>query len=145
MPRVHVPAITLLFAVLTAGCTREQGPGDADGAVPGLDPGQGTVEWRGAMPCADCEAIDTRLVLGRDADTQRYELVEVYVAVDGSVSFEERGEWRLHHTLLSLEPDTGGLRRYALVHGGALQVRDLRGHTLSGREEDLLRPVGRQP
>ncbi|MGY1458386.1 MULTISPECIES: copper resistance protein NlpE N-terminal domain-containing protein [unclassified Luteimonas] len=143
MPRVHAIALALLLVGLVAGCARD---GDPQPALPGIDPaGHGAVEWRGSLPCADCEAIDTRLVLERQDGAQRYELVEVYVAVEGSVSFEERGEWQLHHALLSLEPDTGGLRRYALVHGGALQVRDLQGRTFPGRDGDLLQPLGRQP
>ncbi|GGJ98215.1 copper resistance protein NlpE N-terminal domain-containing protein [Luteimonas terricola] len=143
MPRAHVPALALLLAGLVAGCARDDGTDTT--LSPSMDPGHGTAEWRGSLPCVDCEAIDTRLVLERHDGAQRYELVEVYVAVDGSVSFEERGEWRLHHALLSLEPDTGGLRRYGLVHGGALQVRDLGGRTFPGRDGDLLQPVGRQP
>ena len=142
MPCVHFPAPALLLACLLTGCVREDA---ADPEPSGPGAGHGTVEWRGSLPCADCEAIDTRLVLQRQAGGQRYELVEVYVAVDGSVSFEESGEWRLHQALLSLEPDTGGLRRYALVHGGALQVRDMRGRAYPGRDTDLLQPVARQP
>jgi len=132
----------LLLACLLAGCVRD------DGADPGLSAagaGHGTIEWRGSLPCADCEAIDTRLVLQRDAGAQRYELVEVYVAVDGSMSFEARGEWRLHHALLSPEPDTARPRRYRVVHGGALQVRDMGGRPFPGRDGDLLQPVSRQP
>lgn len=143
MPRAHAIALALLLAGLAAACTREADP---QPALPGIDPaGQGAVEWRGSLPCADCEAIDTRLVLERQQGAQRYELVEVYVAVEGSVRFEEHGEWQLHDALLSLEPDTGGLRRYALVHGGALQVRDLQGRVFPGRDGDLLQPLARQP
>lgn len=142
MPRVHAIAPVLLLAGLLAGCSRDDG---AEPALSSLDAGHGSVEWRGSLPCADCEAIDTRLVLERHAGEQRYELVEVYVAVEGSVSFEESGEWRLHHALLSLEPDTGGLRRYGVVHDGALQVRDMRGRAFPGRDGDLLQPVAHQP
>ena len=74
-----------------------------------------------------------------------YELVEVYVAVDGSASFEESGRWHLDDALLSLEPDTGGLRRFALVQGGALQVRDPGGRVFPGREHDLLLPSAGHP
>jgi hypothetical protein len=142
MPRVHATALALLFAGLAAGCTRDD---DAGPVRPDMGGGHGTIEWRGSLACSDCQAIDTRLVLERRGGERVYELVEVYVAVDGSVSFEETGEWRLDHALLSLEPDTGGLRRYALVQGGALQARDLRGRALPGHEGELLQPVGAQP
>lgn len=141
MPRLNALLVALLLAGVAAGCVRE--PDDA-----GTDPpafGEGAAEWRGRLPCADCEAIDTRLVLERQAGRDRYRLVEVYVAVDGSQSFDESGEWRLDGQLLSLEPGTGGLRRYALVGGGALQVRDPQGQVFPGREHDLLLPIGRHP
>ena len=57
---------TLLFALLLAGLATGCGRGpdvDADATLPGLDAGEGAVEWRGSLPCADCQAIDTRLVL----------------------------------------------------------------------------------
>ena len=139
MPRVPALALALLLAALAAGCTRTD---DAAAPLPDLGGGDGVMEWRGSLPCADCEAIDTRLVLERRGERRLYQLVEVYVAVDGSASFEESGEWRLDDALLSLEPDTGGLRRYALVHGGALQVRDFRGQVFPGRDHDLLLPAG---
>ncbi|MBJ6978896.1 copper resistance protein NlpE N-terminal domain-containing protein [Luteimonas sp. MC1895] len=141
MPRLHALLVALLLAGVAAGCVRE--PDDAGTAPPVI--GEGAAEWRGRLPCADCEAIDTRLVLERQAGRDRYRLVEVYVAVDGSQSFDEAGEWRLDGQLLSLEPGTGGLRRYALVGGGALQVRDPQGQVFPGREHDLLLPVGRHP
>ncbi|NLA68460.1 MAG: copper resistance protein NlpE [Gammaproteobacteria bacterium] len=137
MARIRATLIVPLAAALVA-CTAGDG---APGAA--RDPGAGgdALEWQGRMPCADCEAIDTRLVLEQRGSERLYELVEVYLSVDGDVSFEESGEWRLDHAMLSLEPEGGGIRRYALVHGGALQARDLRGRTLPGRERGLLQPV----
>lgn len=107
--------------------------------------GDGTIQWRGRLPCLDCQAIDTRLLLDRRGDEHRYRLVEVYVAAEGSMRFEEAGSWRLDETVLSLEPEDGGLRRYGVVHGGMLQVRDQRGRELPGRERDLLLPIGPHP
>ena len=141
MPRFHAPLAALLIASIATGCMR--GDGDTPQAPEMID--QGVAEWRGSLPCADCEAIDTRLVLEQRGDVRRYRLVEVYVALDGSQSFNEAGEWSLDDSLLSLEPGTGGLRRYALVRGGALQVRDPGGDIFPGREHDLLLPVGRHP
>lgn len=141
MPRFHAPLAALLIASIAPGCMR--GDGDAPEGPEMID--QGVAEWRGSLPCADCEAIDTRLVLEQRGDVRRYRLVEVYVALDGSQSFNEAGEWSLDASLLSLEPGTGGLRRYALVRGGALQVRDPGGEVFPGREHDLLLPVGRHP
>lgn len=146
MLRLRTPLFALTLAGLAAGCGRG---GDADsaagGARPGLDEAGDSVEWRGSLPCADCQVIDTRLVLARNDGDQVYELVEVYVAADGSMRFEEAGEWRLDDALLTLEPRTGGLRRYRVAHGGMLQVRDLDGRAFPGREGDVLLPTGRHP
>lgn len=141
MPGLRALLAALLIASIAAGCTREEG----DAAVQAEMMEQGVAEWRGSLPCADCEAIDTRLVLEQRGDVRRYRLVEVYVALDGSQSFNEAGAWSLDDRLLSLEPGTGGLRRYALVRGGALQVRNPAGEVFPGREHDLLLPVGHHP
>lgn len=144
MPR-HLPrAVTtclLALGLAIAGCSR----GDGGTATP-PPLGDGDVaEWRGTLPCADCQGIDTRLVLERRDGVQSYRLVEVYAAVDGSQSFDESGEWTLERQLLSLAPGTGGLRRYAVVGGGALQVRAPDGRVFPGREHDLLLPAGGPP
>lgn len=143
MRRVAALVSALLLATLAAGCGRDSG---ADAVPPGLDAEPDAVEWRGSLPCADCESIDTRLVLLRRDDGERvYALVEVYVALDGSMRFEERGHWQVDRSLLSLEPEGGGLRRYRVVQGGALQVRDPDGRLYPGREHDLLLPAGGHP
>ena len=133
--------LAMLSVAIAAGCMRA----DEDAPPPpdGID--AGAAEWRGRLPCADCEAIDTRLVLEQRDGHRSYRLVEVDVAVDGSQSFDEAGEWRLDDRLLSLEAGTGGLRRYALVQGGALQVRDPGGRVFPGREHDLLLPAAGHP
>ena len=120
MPRTAASVPVLLLAFLAAGCGREEG---MDGAAPRLDEAAGAVGWRGSLPCVDCESIDTRLVLLRRDDGERvYELEEVYVALDGGMRFEERGHWRIDRSMLSLEADAGGLRRFHVVHGGALRA-----------------------
>lgn len=131
---------------LSAGCGR--GGGDdaarrgASDRLERLAASGSVVEWRGRLPCADCRGIDTRLMLGHDDGGRVYELVEVYVSGDGETRFEEAGRWRVDNALLELESEEGGLRRYAVVHGGMLQVRDLRGRVFPGRERDLLLPTG---
>ena len=46
---------------------------------------------------------------------------------------------------LDIPPHLGVLRRYALVQGGALQVRDPGGRVFPGREHDLLLPSAGHP
>lgn len=139
----RLPAVLLIALVVAGGgCEPARGP---DAQLPALGGADGSIEWRGTLPCADCEGIDTLLVLERQGDVSHYALVEVYIALDGSVRFEETGAWRLDDALLSLEPATGGLRRYALLHDGGLQARDAAGLAFPGREGDILQPVAARP
>lgn len=134
------PAIATLAScfLLLAACERHEA-----GPVPrGVGTDAGTAEWRGTLPCADCEGIDTRLLLEQRDGERLYELVEVFVAADGDTRFDEAGHWSVDGVLLSLEPGEGGTRHYGLVRGGALQVRDARGRVYPGREHDLLLPAG---
>lgn len=140
----HVPATVVVIALsclaLLGGCDR---PRDEDPALAAMEAVHGTAAWQGRLPCADCEAIETRLVLERRDDGERlYALEEVYVAAADTEQFRESGEWHLDDVVLSLESQAGGVRRYGLVHGGALQVRDPRGRVYPGREHDLLLPAG---
>ena len=138
-----VPVLASLVAALlvaTAGCDGESRRG---AALPGLQQGDAAgVEWRGTLPCADCEGIDTLLVLRRGGDAQRYDLVEVYLAEEGSARFEEGGDWRLEGPVLELEPDTGGQRHFRVQPGGALQASDLEGRALAPGAGAVLHPTG---
>lgn len=146
MPRLPA-ALLIALAATAAGC--EVAP-DPSVALPALDGAGGSVEWRGTLPCADCDGIDTQLVLqrgidGGDGGVDHYTLVEVYLARDGSMRFEETGRWRVDRAMLSLEPGTGGLRRFALMHDGGLQARDATGLAFPGREGDILQPASARP
>jgi copper homeostasis protein (lipoprotein) len=139
----RLPAVLLIaLAAAMGGCEVARVPASA---LPALDGADGRIEWRGTLPCADCQGIDTLLVLERDGNASRYVLVEIYIAAAGSVRFEETGTWQVDDALLSLEPGTGGLRRYGLRNDGGLQARDAAGDVFPGREDDILQPVAVRP
>lgn len=140
MSRAPAIAAVPLCLALATGCggARDEG----DDALSGLVAVHGAVEWRGSLPCADCEGIETHLVLERRDGDRLYALHEVYMAAGDTAQFRESGEWRLDDLLLSLESDAGSRRHYGLVRGGALQVRDPQGRVYPGREHDLLLPAG---
>lgn len=131
--------IAVVLAACVAGCDRAQPPA---APLAGLQGDDARVEWRGTLPCADCEGIDTLLVLQRGGDAQRYDLVEVYLAEDGSARFDEGGRWRLEGAVLNLAPDTGGQRHYLIRRGGGLQASDAQGRTFTRRGDDVLQPAG---
>ena len=142
-PMPSRPALALPVAMLLAvlgGCDLARQPA---AALPDLQQGGAArVEWRGTLPCADCEGIDTLLVLQRGENAQRYDLVEIYLAADGSARFDEGGDWRLDGPVLQLEPDTGGQRHFRVQPGGGLQASDAGGRALAADGAAVLRPTG---
>lgn len=124
-----------LFLLAAAGCGHEQAP------LPGIAGGDGRVEWRGMAPCADCDGIDTRLLLERDGDDRRYLLVETYLADGGGARFLDRGQWRQSAALLRLEGSSGSLRTYTVLDDGRLRASDWHGEALPGHDDVLLAPV----
>ena len=133
----------LALALCAAGCGRDAGP--APPVLAPLERGDGRVAWGGMQPCADCEAIDTRLVLARDAGERRFVLTEVYLA-EPPMRFVSSGRWQRDGDLLQLEAEDGARLRYALLDDGRLQPRDLRGRRLPGGDGDgVLLPVAPPP
>lgn len=135
------PLLSLLLVVsgLLAACNPARPP--ADVPLPQLEQDEGRVEWRGSMPCADCDGIETLLVLERRGGARRYDLVETFLAEPGGARFAESGQWRQEGGMISLEGESGALRRYALLADGRLQPRDVRGHAFPPREGDYLVPA----
>ncbi|HVI58854.1 MAG TPA: copper resistance protein NlpE N-terminal domain-containing protein [Luteimonas sp.] len=129
------PAFALLAALLVAGaCGRAPAP-------PVIAPGDGHLEWRGTMPCADCTAIAVRLVLERDGGRQRYLLEETYLAGDGGQRFVDSGRWSQDEALLRLEGRDGSRRSFALQADGSLQSRDSHGRALPVQDDAVLSPL----
>ncbi len=131
--------LTIALALCAAGCERAAGP--APPVLAPLEQGDGRVEWSGVQPCADCEGIDTRLVLAREDGRRRFVLTETFLA-QPPMRFVASGRWQHSDGALQLEADDGARLRYALLDDGRLQPRDLRGRRLPGSDGDgMLMPV----
>jgi hypothetical protein len=137
-----LPASILLLFIALAAC---DAPVPASRAprlqAPALDAGGGRIQWQGRLPCADCDAIDTQLLLQRNGAARNYTLTEVYQAGDGGARFVEKGQWRQERALLQLQDGAGSRRAYALLPDGRLQPRDWHGRPLSPGADDFLVPV----
>lgn len=137
--RRRLRALILATALMLGGCAQAPAP-DASAAADALDR-DGQAQWRGMLACADCDGIDTLLVLERAGARRRYTLVEAYLAPDGA-RFVEAGQWQREDGLLRLRSDDGGQRVYAPTADGGLQHRDARGRRLAGdAADDALMPV----
>lgn len=138
------PLLLLLALLLLAGCRDESGaeapaPGaSADAAPPGVvvSPAQGEafeLSWLGVLPCADCDGIQTRLVLSSDGERHRYLLEETYLGGDGEGEnrfvlegdwIEEPGQVRGEPAVVyRLDPQGAG-RWFWLQPDGALEMLD---------------------
>lgn len=131
------------LCLLLAACALPAACDVARPPVPGTLPldGDGRIEWRGTLPCADCDGIEVQLMLERTGDARRYELIETYIAQEGAARFAETGEWRQAGELIDLSGENGVVRRYAVQAGGRLQPRDARGRAFARREGDVLVPA----
>lgn len=135
-PRLFLSAIVL--PVLLAACGRDGGAPSA-----GQSPlaGDGSVEWQGVLPCADCDAIETRLRIDRDGERATYRLDERFLAADGALTFSEDGDWRMVDGVLALEGREGAMRHFAVLADGRLRPGDADGDAWPGRDGDRLVPV----
>jgi copper homeostasis protein (lipoprotein) len=129
-----------LVCVCATAC-RDATPPATPSATTPAEPGD-QIEWQGLRACADCNGIQTDLVLERGGDKQRYTLTETYVTGRGSTQFVERGRWLQDSHLLRLEGDGASRHVYALLPDGRLQARDSHGRRLPVATSQDLLPVG---
>ena len=99
------------------------------------------VEWRASLPCADCDGIETQLVLQRVGGVDAYRLTETYRTADQDARFIEQGHWHRQADLLRLQGDHGSRRMFALLADGRLQPRDGHGQPLPPSADEFLEPV----
>lgn len=138
LPRGAAHLCIAAACACAAGCHQRTAP---SASATGSEP-QARAEWRGRMPCADCDAIDAQLVLQRGGDRDDgYRLVETYRSGDAAARFVEQGRWQREDRILRLRGDGGSLRFYALLPDGRLQPRGMHGATLALADEDALEPV----
>lgn len=101
------------------------------------------MEWQGMQHCADCDAIETMLVLSHGDGLQRFEMVETYLLDGGGEPFTDTGAWQYEDALIRLQGDEGSLRTYALLGDGRLQSRQADGRAERAPHE--LQPVAGVP
>ena len=137
-------AAPLLWLVLLGcdGGSRQAQP--TVSPLPQLQQGDGRIQWQGLLACADCDGIQTTLLLQRSGGDRSYTLTETYLADADGVRFVETGDWRTEADLLRLLGTSGGVRVFAMLPDGRLQPRDGRGRRFASREDDVLMPITAQ-
>jgi uncharacterized lipoprotein NlpE involved in copper resistance len=99
------------------------------------------LQWRGLLGCADCDGIQTQLLLQHGASGREFHLTEIYLAHDQGARFDDHGHWQRQADLLQLQGASGSLRVYALLPDGRLQPRDGHGAALSPETDETLELV----
>lgn len=133
--------IAALLAGL-AGC--ERAPPKPTVPLPALDAGNGRIEWRGVLPCADCDGIQTSLQLQRTGTQRGYRLIEIFVDGNTGARFVDSGHWLREGDLIRTVANDGSPRVYGLNADGALQPRDARGRAFAQHDDALLTQMGAQ-
>ena len=94
--------------------------------------------WRGVIPCADCEGIETSLFLEKDGTwvmNERYQGVR-----DEPSSFASYGTWARTADKLVLT-DSKGEKSYYRAKGEALEMLDREGNPIESQFNYTLQPV----
>lgn len=139
--RNHSRRLTLLLLSGLVACGDAPQPDPDPQALPSPFDGAPTqLAWQGLLACADCDGIDTQLILDRGGTQPRYALMETFLHDEEGERFSEQGRWRREGRLLRLRADAGGQRVYAIELDGRLSLRRTDGSAPPG-EARLLEPV----
>jgi hypothetical protein len=140
VPTCRLPACAGLLVAALAGCGGPSPPVAIE-PLQQLADSDGRIEWHGTLACADCDGIDTQLVLLRTGSVRDYRLTEMFLVAGQGARFVEHGHWQRQADLLRLRGDHGSRRVFALLPDGRLQPRDDHGQRLPPRADDFLLPV----
>ncbi len=90
--------------------------------------------YKGVLPCADCEGIETELELNLD---KTYELKETYLGKGDGKAFESKGSFTFDSKNTSIiELDKAGDGRKYFVAEGYLKALDTEGKEITGELAD---------
>lgn len=94
--------------------------------------------WRGVLPCADCEGIETALFLEKDGT---WVMNSHYLgAAEKNTTFATYGTWARTADKLVLT-DTGGEKYYYHAKGEALEMLDRDGNPITSSLNYTLEPI----
>ena len=123
----------VLLSIVLAGCAVDRAPRDAAAAPDAAHDSARALDWagryQGTLPCADCEGIDTLLVLRDDLG---YRLEQRYLGRDGGpVVREGRFRWGEDGNTIQLEDLPGAPGRYQVMEGKVVHL-DAQGERITG-------------
>jgi len=93
--------------------------------------------WRGVLPCADCEGIETSLFLEKDGS---WVMNQRYLGAKEPSTFASYGRWARTADKLTLT-DSDGEKIYFRAKGDALEMLDTEGNPIESTLNYTLQPV----
>jgi copper homeostasis protein (lipoprotein) len=131
----------LATALTLVACTSNDKNPDRNPEQPDLHTSLNSLDWigtyKGQLPCADCEYIDTRLTLNED---MTYSITSIYVGKDDDQSFIDSGAFESvsdGNTIRLLGiPDNHSPSVYK-VEENRLRQLDMEGNVITGVLADL--------
>lgn len=93
--------------------------------------------WRGVLPCADCEGIETSLFLEKDGS---WVMSQRYLGGKAPSTFASYGSWARTADKLILT-DSAGEKTYFRPKGDALEMLDTEGNPIASQLNYTLQPV----
>ena len=93
--------------------------------------------WRGVLPCADCEGIETSLFLEKDGT---WVMNQHYQGATAPSTFASYGTWARTADKLVLTA-TAGEKRYFRAKGEGLEMLDMQGNPIVSQFNYTLAPV----
>jgi len=93
--------------------------------------------WRGVLPCADCEGIETSLFLEKDGT---WVMNQHYQGAKALSTFASYGTWARTADKLVLT-DTAGEKRYFRAKGEGLEMLDMQGNPIVSQFNYTLAPI----
>ncbi|MCH7335947.1 copper resistance protein NlpE [Acinetobacter sp. NIPH 2699] len=115
----------------------------SESAIDSEHTAENSLDWNGSykgiLPCADCEGIETKLELNSD---KTFELEETYLGKGDGKSFESKGDGKSfeskgtfqfdNHNTSIIQLDQAGDNRKYFVAEGYLKALDLEGNEITG-------------
>jgi len=93
--------------------------------------------WRGVLPCADCEGIETSLFLEKDGT---WVMNQHYQGAKAPSTFASYGTWARTADKLVLT-DPAGEKRYFRAKGEGLEMLDMQGNPIVSQFNYTLAPI----
>ncbi|WP_414166167.1 envelope stress response activation lipoprotein NlpE [Superficieibacter sp. BNK-5] len=136
MKKVILSAVAAWALVALIGCNHRTEVETVQPDLAELKPMQQS--WRGVLPCADCEGIETSLFLEKDGS---WVMNSHYLgSAEKNAAFATYGTWARTADKLVLT-DTQGEKYYYHAKGEALEMLDRDGNPITSQFNHTLEPV----